>query len=233
MEKAAAMPYVAGIAQFRWGSTRMTTKSSARRLVALCSALVGMVLADLAAAQITQRWPVPLPADKPWRLVDLREGNGIRHEEYIPRGQGTEDYRDRIIVQRFKEAEQSPETYLGHIASGLAGHCESFTTSGLVPSTRDGLPAATRSAYCNRFDTRPYGYVIAQKTIRDGDFLFVVEREWRIPPFQVSSEGLADLAPGKPAENEALQKEVRFAQRWLVERVHPVAPPEPAPARKR
>lgn len=116
---------------------------------------------------------MPLPAGHPWRIVDLREGNGIRHEDYI-RGQGTEDYRDRILVQRLQAQELNPETYLAHVSAGLRAHCADFTTSGLVPAERDGLPSATLTAYCGRFEDRPYGYIIAHKAIRDGDHMFVV-----------------------------------------------------------
>lgn len=178
-----------------------------------------------------------MPAGPGWRIVDLREGRGIRHEEYLPRGQGLEDYRDRILVQRFAAQDMGPDAYLAHIAAGLARHCIGFTTSGLVSSVRDGLPNATRTAYCSNFQGRPYGYVIAQKTIRDGDHLFVIEREWRVPAFSIDDTGMASLSFGNPMEDEALKREIHVATRWLLEQVHPgrsvpppvAATPEPAP----
>lgn len=186
----------------------------------------GLMLALPARAEApTLHWRLPLPADQAWRIVDLREGNGIRHEEYVPRGQGLEDYRDRLLVQRFGAQDMSPEAYLGHIAAGLAKHCPAFTTSGLVSGERDGLPHATRTAYCGRFDTRPYGYVITQKAIRDGDHLFVVEREWRLPPFTISSEGL----PVFDADDEALKREIKLVVRWLTGQVLPAPVSQPAP----
>lgn len=203
------------------------------------SALVaGLWLALSAHAEApTLHWSLPLPAGPGWRIVDLREGRGIRHEEYIPRGQGIEDYRDRLLVQRFTAQDMSPEVYLGHIAAGLAKHCAAFTTSGLVSGVRDNLPHATRTAYCGRFGDRPYGYVVAQKAIRDADHLFVVEREWRLPPFTVSDEGLPGFDTN-PAADEAIKREVHLAVRWLTEQVHPVtqappAPPAPERSRKR
>jgi hypothetical protein len=195
-----------------------------------------LLLATGAAADApTLDWRLPLPAGQGWRIIDLREGNGIRHEEYVPRGQGIEDYRDRLLVQRFGAQEMSPEAYLGHIASGLAAHCSPFTTSGLTSGERDGLPHATRTAYCGRFGERSYGYVLAQKAIRDGDHLFVVEREWRLPPFGVDADGLARLDFGQGAEDEALRRDIRNTVRWLVEQVHPGVPPPPPerPRRRR
>lgn len=184
----------------------------------------------------TLHWPVPLPAGQGWRIVDLREGKGVRHEEYIPRGQGVEDYRDRIIVQRFTSPDMPPETYLGHIATGLAGHCRGFTTSGMVAGVRDGLPHATRTAYCGTFNGRDYGYVIAQKAFRDGDHLFIVEREWRVPGFYVDATGMASLDFGTSGDDEALKKDIRQTVRWLTEQVNPgaqaavsAAPPAAAP----
>jgi hypothetical protein len=205
----------------------------------LASLLVGLLMAAPAFAEPpTLHWSVPLPAGHPWRIVDLREGNGIRHEDYIPRGQGTEDYRDRILVQRLQAQALSPETYLTHISAGLRAHCPNFTTSGLVPAERDGLPSATLTAYCGRFEDRPYGYIIAHKAMRDGDHLFVIEREWRLPVFAIDETGLANLNFGSAEEDATVKKEIRFAVRWLIERVQPGQPvqpetaPPPPPRRK-
>ena len=76
--------------------------------------------------------------------------------------------------------------------------------------------------------------VLAQKAIRDGDHLFVVEREWRLPPFGVDADGLARLDFGTPAADEALRRDIRNTVRWLVEQVHPgVQPPPPERPRRR
>lgn len=205
----------------------------------LAALLAGLLMAASAAAEPpTLHWSVPLPAGHPWRIVDLREGNGVRHEDYIPRGQGTEDYRDRILVQRLKAGELNPETYLARISAGLSAHCADFTTSGLVPAERDGLPSATLTAYCGRFEDRPYGYIIAHKAMRDGDHLFVIEREWRLPAFAIDETGLANLNFGSAEEDTSIKKEIRFAVRWLIEQVQPGQPaqpeiPQPSPPRRK
>lgn len=208
---------------------------SIRRCATTVLGAVGLLAAGSALAEPpTLNWRLPLPAGHGWRVVEWREGQGVRHEEYIPRDQGIEDYRDRLLVQRFADQGMSPDVYLGHIASGLASHCSPFTTSGLTSGERDGLPHATRTAYCGRFGERSYGYVLAQKAIRDGDHLFVVEREWRLPPFGVDADGLARLDFGTPAADEALRRDIRNTVRWLVEQVHPgVQPPPPERPRRR
>jgi hypothetical protein len=124
------------------------------------------------------------------------------------------------------------------VSAGLRAHCVDFTTSGLVPSGRDGLPSATLTAYCGRFEDRPYGYIIAHKAMRDGDHLFVIEREWRLPAFAIDETGLANLNFGNAEEDTIVKKEIRFAVRWLIERVQPgqpvqpETPPPPPPRRK-
>ena len=201
---------------------------SLRRGTATLLGALGLLAAGSALAEPpTLDWRLPLPAGVGWRVVEWRAGQGVRHEEYIPRDQGIEDYRDRLLVQRFADQGMSPDAYLGHIASGLASHCSPFTTSGLTSGERDGLPHATRTAYCGRFDDRPYGYVVAQKAIRDADHLFVVEREWRLPLFTVSDEGLPGFDTN-PAADEAIKREIHLAVRWLTEQVHPVNPSQPA-----
>lgn len=187
------------------------------------SALILGVLACLPATADapTLRWPLPLPAGLPWRIVDLREGNGIRHEEYIPRGQGVDDYRDRILVQRMPSQQFSPESYLAQISAGLRAHCNQITNSGLFASERDGLPSAALTVYCARFDSRNYGYVVAQKAILDGEHMFVVEREWRLPAYSIDATGLPRFDSGSASDDDALKKEIRQANRWLVEQVQP------------
>ena len=203
---------------------------SIRPLRAVALALGVLAGLPAAAESPTQHWSLPMPAGHPWRIVDLREGNGIRHEEYIPRGQGMEDYRDRIVVQRMASQKLTPETYLAHVSAGLRAHCSELTTSGLFASERDGLPSAALTVYCSRFASRSYGYVVAQKAVLDGEHLFVVEREWRVPAFSIDATGMPQLDSGSP-DDEAIKKEIRLAVRWLVEQVQPgveaVAPPPP------
>ena len=224
------MSYVSGIACRSRSDDADTVRRRTHPFAPLLAAVAALAGGPPAHAEPpTLHWAVPLPAGQGWRIVDLREGQGIRHEEYIPRGQGVDDYRDRILVQRQAAGEgMTPDTYLGYIGSGLAGHCSGYTTSGLVPGQRDGLVTATRTAYCGRFDARPYGYVIAQKVIRDGEHLFIVEREWRLPPFSVEPDGRTTLSPASPDEDAALKKDIRLAQRWLLEQVNPGAAPPPA-----
>lgn len=229
MAKIMSLPYLCSLC-----AQPETTVSLFRQTVLLTSLLVA---AAARAEPATLHWPVPMPAGAGWRIIDLREGQGVRHEEYLPRGQGLEDYRDRILVQRFAAQDMGPDSYLGYIAAGLARHCTGFTTSGMVSAVRDGLPSATRTAYCSNFQNRPYGYVIAQKAIRDGEHLFVVEREWRVPPFSIDDVGMASLSFGNPDEDAALKREIHLATRWLLEQVQPgrsapppvAATPEPPP----
>lgn len=190
------------------------------------TALAALLLAPLLhAEEFTRQWILPLPAAEAqlqrWRLVELREGNGIRHEEYVPRDQVAGDYRDRILLQRFAANGMTPDAYLGHIASGLGTHCQGFAPGGMTSSQRNGLSSATRTAFCGRFGSRDYGYVLAQKAILDGDFLFVVEREWRIPAFSIDEQGLPGLGS---TGNGPVLKELKLAQRWLLESVDPAAP---------
>ena len=99
-----------------------TTTVSLQPLRAAAFALGILASAPAGADASTLKWPLPLPAGHPWRIVDLREGNGIRHEEYVPRGQGSEDYRDRILVQRMPSQDLGAEAYLTHVSAGLRTH---------------------------------------------------------------------------------------------------------------
>jgi len=210
---------------------------SIRPLHAVALALGVLASLPVSAESPTLHWPLPMPAGHPWRIVDLREGNGIRHEEYIPRGQGIEDYRDRIVVQRMASQNLNPETYLAHVSAGLRAHCSELTTNGLFASERDGLPSAALTVYCARFASRNYGYVVAQKAVLDGEHLFVVEREWRLPAFSIDATGLPQFDSGSASDDENIRKEIRLAVRWLVEQVQPgaeiVAPAPPPPPAQR
>jgi hypothetical protein len=190
----------------------------------LPAALLATLLAGSAgAAAPTLHWSLPLPLGDAWRIVELREGNGIRHEEYVLRGQGAEDYRDRLLVQRFRSQEMDPAVYLGHIATALREHCAGFSAGGAEASEQDGLPGATLTAFCPRFGERSYGYVIVQKAILDAGHLFVVEREWRIPAFEMEGGGLAESNFATPAEAGAWRRGLRYVQLWMAEKVRPAA----------
>jgi hypothetical protein len=53
---------------------------SIRPLHAVALALGVLAGLPAAAESPTLHWPLPMPAGHPWRIVDLREGNGIRHD---------------------------------------------------------------------------------------------------------------------------------------------------------
>ena len=172
----------------------------------------------------TLNWRLPLPAGRAGASSTCAKAGASAMKSTSP-WPGARRLPRPPLVQRFADQGMSPEAYLGHIASGLAAlqplhHQRPHQRRGAKACpTPPAPPTAGASARCD------YGYVVAQKVIRDGDHLFVVEREWRLPPLRRGCRRAGPPRPRQPADSDALKRDIRATVRWLVEQVHPGAPP--------
>jgi hypothetical protein len=154
------------------------------------AALVALTLLTPAVAGAAERLVArPYPAERPWTLATDNHRGLMMLQEYIPADQQIESYRDILTVQAFPDRRDvSPAVFLRALFSDVTGACEKVTVNGPVERQEGDRPVAYAQIYCSRQIGRPFGVHMFFKVIQGEDALYVVQREFRVPPSAVAGQ---------------------------------------------
>lgn len=182
-------------------------------------ALVALALLLPAAASAAERLVVaPYPAEIPWTLAtDQRQGR-MMLQEYVPVDQTVDDYQDMLIVQAFPESRTlPPATFMKAMISGVSYACEGVSVNGPVDREEGGYKVAYGQIYCGHQLGKPDGAHIFIKMIQGKDAMYVIQREFRVPPTKVAGT----LAFGAEDKDRALAliKDEAAANAYLTDSV--------------
>ena len=159
------------------------------------------------------------PADPPWREVtNVSQGDQFLRE-LIPDGQRIETYRDILTAQSFPGARNTgPSAYLQGIFKGVSRACTGVRVNGPKAGEENGFPVAYAQVYCGRQKGKDFGVNMFFKVIQGQDALYVVQREFRVPPS--TAGGIQTFSKDQVAEMVALMNAQSVANTFLVEAVY-------------
>jgi hypothetical protein len=160
----------------------------------ICLLILGLLLAGPAAA--AERLVLePYPGPPAWKQVTYKVAGLQFLRELIPEGQRIEAYRDILTAQSFPQQRgASPAAYLRNIFAGAARACEQVRVNGPTERREGGYVVAYAQVYCSRQTGTAFGVNMLFKAIAGSDALYVVQREFRVPPSAVAGVQSADKA---------------------------------------
>ena len=182
----------------------------------LLSALIALIaLPALATERLVM---APYPGPPAWSQVTNQANAQQWLHEQIPLDQRIDGYRDILTSQGFIGLHRDPSDYLRSLFSLAAGACEAVRTNGPKAQTEGGYPVAYAQLYCSRQKGQPFGVVIFYKAIQGAEGLYVVDRDFRVPPSRTT--GVMEFPPGQEAQAAALMRAQASADRYLVGSVY-------------
>jgi hypothetical protein len=165
----------------------------------------------------------PYPAETPWKTATLVDKGGKHLREQIPADQNIDHYRDILTDQVFPEAKaQAPEAFLKDMFVRVQGVCDGVRVNGPRASTGAGYPAAYAQIYCGRQKGRDFGVNMFFKVIQGDDALYVIQREFRVPPS--AQGGVQSFDQSQVDAMRALMAGQMAASHYLVEQVYLCGP---------
>ncbi len=159
-----------------------------------------------------------------WHDV-VNQTNGVHFfREQMPQGQSPESFQDLLTAQSVTTFRGPPAQFLSMTMTQLSQNCDGVETVGPTIGEEDGRTVAYGRLYCGHQKGQPNGAHIFFKVIRGNDALYVVDRDFKIPPSD---------HPSAPALPEAqaipfLQAE-GAARKYLTEQVYICDPVFPDP----
>lgn len=155
--------------------------------------VLGLLIAGPAAAERLVLEPYPGPPA--WKQVTYKVSGLQFLRELIPEGQRIEAYRDILTAQSFPQQRgASPSDYLRNVFAGAARACENVRVNGPTERREGGYAVAYAQVYCSRQTGTAFGVNMLFKAIAGSDALYVVQREFRVPPSAVAGVQSADKA---------------------------------------
>ena len=120
------------------------------------------------------------------------------HGDWLPEGQSLADWRDRITVQVVPElAGEPPLDFLDRMADLRAQTCAHMFATEVENTSLNGFAVGLRVIACTRDMRTGTGEVIVMRALSGARALYVIQRVFRVAPFQ---------APAFPLSGEALDR---------------------------
>ncbi|MFN7958424.1 MAG: hypothetical protein U0P46_08900 [Holophagaceae bacterium] len=164
-----------------------------------------------------------LPGSAPWTEVTNKRGADAAIQEFIPRGQNLEDFRDMWTFQTFNSLKgKSPAEFIKVFFTRFPGACESVRVNGPKEQVEGGLQVAYAQIYCGRQKGKDYGVNIFIKAIAGKEALYLVQREFHIPPSERG--GVTSFSKDQMTEVLALMKAQGESNKFMVEQVFVCGP---------
>lgn len=161
----------------------------------------------------------PYPGDLSWREVTNTSQGGQFLREQIPEGQKIESYRDILTAQSFPDSRGvSPTEFLGGMLRRVGGVCRGVRVNGPKEQVESGFPVAYAQAYCGQQIGKNFGVVMFFKAIQGKDAMYVVQREFRVPPSAVG--GVQSFSQDQMAAMVAQMNAQSVANSYLVNLVY-------------
>jgi len=195
----------------------------------LAALLIGVGAAQAQERLTLEPYPVDAVSNAPWRMVTDQDLGGRFYVELMPADQTPDDYRDILAAASFPHVATSPAEFLQATLKAFEQNqqCEGVAHDDPQASQEQGRSVAYARAYCGQQTGQSFGVQIFYKAIKGADGIYMVSRDFRVPPSKVG--GTLDFGEGQQTQALALMKAVGAASAWLTKAVYLCGPPSKDP----
>lgn len=172
------------------------------------------------AAEVKERLVLePYPGGTPWQEATNRGSGDQWLREQIPADQEIDSYKDILTAQSFPQQKNAdPSSFLKGMFSRVAGACDGVRVNGPKAQEENGYRIAYAQIYCGRQKGTQFGVNMFFKVVKGTDSLYVIQREFRVPPTEVG--GVTTFDEDRMEEMKALIKAQSVANSYLLGSVH-------------
>lgn len=158
------------------------------KMIQALAAAVALLVAGTASAAERLLIP-PYPAEVAWTLVTDERLGAMTLQEFIPADQSRDGYRDILSVQSLPDSRTlAPAPFLKIVISGVVYGCEHVSSTGPVEAREGDYNVAYGQIYCGRQIGQSDGVHILFKVIQGREAMYVVQRQFRVPPSDVAGQ---------------------------------------------
>ena len=193
-------------------------------IAGLATLAIGAGAAQAQERLTLEAYPADAAANAPWQVVTDKDLGGRFYVELMPADQTPGDYRDILSASSFPHVKASAvELLQGVLRQFEKGQpCEGLALNDPKPAQEQGRTVAYAQAYCGQETGQSFGVQIFYKAIEGADGVYVVSRDFRVPPSKVG--GALSFAEGQQDQALALMKAVGAANAWLKTSVYLCGP---------
>tara|TARA_R110000868_G_scaffold296644_2_gene557035 strand:- start:46855 stop:47442 length:588 start_codon:yes stop_codon:yes gene_type:complete len=153
-----------------------------------------------------------------WKTVLDEKGKDVWIVEQIPETSSDDNFSNLLVVQEFKNQKKtSSEKFAKGLFKLASKDCEGLRINGPKSNKDNGYEVSYVQIYCGKRIGTDYGTETFQKVIKIGDLIYVVTREFRVPPN--ATGGVTSFSKDKMEEMMAMMKAKGLASNYLVKDV--------------
>lgn len=192
---------------------------------ALAALLVGACAAAAQERLTLEAYPTDARSSAPWQVVTDKDLGGRFYVELMPSDQTLGDYRDILAAASFPHVKGSASDILQGVLKQFQQdqQCAGLTVNGPKVAQEQGRTVVYAQAYCGQVGGQAFGVQIFYKAMEGAEGVYVVSRDFRVPPSPVG--GSLTFPAGQEDQAVALMTAVGAANKWLASAVYLCGPP--------
>jgi hypothetical protein len=161
----------------------------------------------------------PYPADIPWQEVTNKPSGGQWLRQQIPSDQKIETYKDILAAAAFPLLKDvSPAAFLKQVFNDIGAICEGTRVNGPKEHLDGGYSLAYAQIYCGKAKGTDFGVNMFYKVIKGTDALYIIKRDFRVPPSQKG--GMISFPKDQEKQMMALFEAMSVADSYLTKSVY-------------
>ena len=140
-----------------------------------------------------ERLLIPVPDG--WEKVFHQRIDNVAQAEYVPDDQSRETSDEMLTAQiLFGRAQVLPDTVLLRVADGASKNCEPFEVRPLEFDNKAVYPTLGMVVLCGTNTRTGQGELVFVRAIGGSHNLYIVQKIWHTPPFDITTELPVPLA---------------------------------------
>ncbi len=167
----------------------------------------------------------PYPGWGSWQKIKDEKRGRFREMAHIPQGQGIGQYKD-VINQQWLTAlplTMSVERFAESLRDTVTSICIGAINEPIASGTEFGYNVVYGQYYCGKQRGTEQGIIVLYKVLRGKEAIYLVTREWRVAPFDVSAITIERLKRNIFAGQASLrqfEQQEKQAKRYLEQQTY-------------
>lgn len=139
---------------------------------------------------------------KGWALGHKEVRETASHFIFLPAGDDATQWTQMVAISKISANTPAPDQFLSNLAERNTKNCESYQIQRLAFKSANGYDTHGMIELCGKSQTSNQGELSIIRAIKSQDYLFVIQKAWRIQPY--------DPVAGLPIAKEEIDETILY-----------------------
>ena len=139
---------------------------------------------------------------KGWTLANKDVQADLSQFKFVPATENIERWSEMVTITKIAGTSSTPDQFLDKASKQNTANCADYQMQRLPFKSSDGYPTQGMIELCSTNKTSSKGELTVIRSIKGADYLFAIQKTWRLDPYELSK--------GLPIPKEKIDEAVLY-----------------------